>query len=103
MFEFLTVYGLLALTHLFTQINFSHREYLNSVKEKQIVSTESVGKARKSKYFNYSVGIVIPSYNEKSKDLENCVKSTLLQNYQHRLLVVVIDDGSKDKSAINKI
>ena len=91
MFEFLSLYGLLALTHLFNQINFSHREYLNSIKDKI-----------QFKKFP-TVAIIIPSYNERKKDLENCVRSAALQDYPNEIKVIVIDDGSKDKAALNNI
>lgn len=90
MFGFLSLYGLLALTHLFNQINFSHREYLNSLKGKTIQIFPTVA-------------IIIPSYNESVKDLENCVKSAIKQDYPNDLKIIVIDDGSKDKRAIRNI
>lgn len=103
MFEFLTWYGILALTHLFTQINFSHRDYLNTM-QKKLQHSELVQRVRqKSSYFQYSVAVIIPSYNEIPEDLEHCVRSALEQQYPQKLLVVVIDDGSKDKTAINHI
>ena len=53
MVNFLSFYGLLALTHLFVQIALSHREHLNQLEEKE------------DKNYAPSVAIIIPSYNEE--------------------------------------
>ena len=91
MFEFLSIYGLLALTHLFNQINFSHREYLNSFKERLDFPVFP------------TVAIIIPSYNEGIEDLENCVRAAASQDYPNEIKVIVVDDGSKAKSAFNNL
>jgi hyaluronan synthase len=102
-FEILNWYGLLTLTHLFAQINFGHRDYLNSVKESERLESPEIQKLRKSSYFSQSVAILIPTYNEEPVDLERCVHSALSQEYGAPVLVMVIDDGSKDKRGINHI
>jgi len=66
MFNFLSYYGMFALTHLFVQIGLSHREYLNQINEKQ------------NPYYP-SIAIIIPSYNEDSKNIISCVNSCLNQ------------------------
>jgi len=91
LFEFLSWYGLLALTHLFNQINFSHRDYLNSFNKME------------NKRIHPSVAIIIPSYNENVKDLEDCVNSAISQEYPSDLKVIVVDDGSENKKAIKNI
>ncbi len=103
MFEILNWYGLLTLTHLFAQINFGHRDYLNSVKQDERIDSSAVRQQRKSAYFLHSVAIIIPTYNEEPADLERCVQSALSQKYDAALSVIVIDDGSKDKRGINHI
>lgn len=103
MFEILNWYGLLTLTHLFAQINFGHRAYLNSVKYDERIETPTVQHQRKSSYFLHSVAVVIPTYNEEPADLERCVQSALTQHYEAPLSVIVIDDGSKDKRGIQHI
>jgi hyaluronan synthase len=103
LYEILNWYGLLTLTHLFAQINFGHREYLNSVKQDERIDSTVVRQQRKSAYFLHSVAIIIPTYNEEPADLERCVQSALSQKYDAALSVIVIDDGSKDKRGINHI
>ena len=103
MFEILTWYGLLALTHLFIQINLSHRDYLNSMESRSLFKSRSINRCRKSPYFEFSVAVIIPSYNEDVDDLEQCVRSVLEQEYPSSLQVILVDDGSKDKRAIQNI
>jgi hyaluronan synthase/N-acetylglucosaminyltransferase len=102
-FEILTWYGLLTLTHLFAQINFGHRDYLNSVKESERIESSAIRQLRESPYFLHRVAIIIPTYNEEPADLERCVQSALAQEYKAPVSVMVIDDGSKDKRGINHI
>ncbi|MDP2666011.1 MAG: glycosyltransferase [Candidatus Diapherotrites archaeon] len=82
--ELISIYGLLALTHLFVQINLSHAEYLRSLK-----STFNPS-------FTPSVSIVIPTYNEDPQSLSNCVQSCMEQKYNGSIHIVVVNDGSKD-------
>jgi hyaluronan synthase len=102
-FEILNWYGLLTLTHLFAQINFGHRDYLNSVKETDLIEQPVISQLRTAAYFHPSVAIIIPTYNEAPEDLEQCVQSALNQQYPLPVQVIVIDDGSKDKQAITHI
>jgi hyaluronan synthase len=102
-FSLLSWYGLLALTHLFIQINLSHREYLNSIVSHRWIQSQKIKNLRKADYFNLSVAIIIPCYNEDDEDLEKCVRSALDQDYLSPFQVILVDDGSKNKSAINII
>ena len=103
MFEILNWYGLLTLTHLFAQINFGHRDYLNSVKDSELIDQPTIKNLRTAPYFLPSVAIIIPTYNEEPQDLEQCVQSALTQQYSTPVKVIVIDDGSKNKQAIAHI
>jgi len=103
MFALLNWYGLLALTHLFIQLNLSHREYLNSIQRNHLYQSPEVKQLRKESYFNFTVAIIIPCYNEGAEDLEECVRSALNQEYPSPFQVILIDDGSKDKTAVNNI
>jgi hyaluronan synthase len=102
-FEVLNWYGLLTLTHLFAQINFGHRDYLNSVKESERIGLPTISQLRASPYFFPEVAIIIPTYNEEPYDLEQCVQSALRQRYPKPVKVIVIDDGSPDKTGIMHI
>lgn len=103
MFEILNWYGLLTLTHLFAQINFGHRDYLNSVRESEQNALPAIQQLRSSPYFLPKVAIIIPTYNEEPEDLEHCVQSAISQEYPYPVSVMIVDDGSKDKRAINTI
>jgi hyaluronan synthase len=102
-FEILNWYGLLTLTHLFAQINFGHRDYLNSIKESERTELPTISQLRASPYFHPDVAVIIPTYNEEPQDLEQCVQSVLQQQYSKPVKVIVIDDGSPDKRGINHI
>ena len=51
---------------------------------------------------NYSFSIVIPTYNEQD-NIANCLESILNQNYDRRLVDVVIVDGQSSDNTIFKI
>jgi hyaluronan synthase/N-acetylglucosaminyltransferase len=103
LFALLTFYGLLALTHLFIQINLSHRDYLNSIQHHRRFQSKEIKNLRTDDYFKFSVAVIIPCYNERVEDLENCVRSALDQEYPFPFQVILVDDGSKEKSAIRNI
>jgi len=103
LFALLTFYGLLALTHLFIQINLSHRDYLNSIHRHRRFQSKEIKNLRGDDYFKFSVAVIIPCYNEGVEDLENCVRSALDQDYPFPFQVILVDDGSKDKSAVRNI
>jgi len=42
-----------------------------------------------------SINVIIPTLNEE-KDLENCLKSILRQNYPKKLKITIVDGSSKD-------
>ncbi len=80
------LYGTLALTHLFLQISLAHVEYLN---------------ARKLTYnpsFHPRVAIIIPTYNEDIPSLLKCVDSCARQEYGGSFTILVVNDGSKNRS-----
>jgi hyaluronan synthase/N-acetylglucosaminyltransferase len=83
-------YGLLALTHLFNQINLAHTEYLKHHKEEI------------DENYNPNVAIVIPSYNEDYPSLKKCIESCIHQDYKN-LKIFLVDDGSKDPTVFYKI
>ena len=87
-------YGILALTHLFLQINFAHAEYLNSARK---------GRKKTDIINNPSAAIIIPFYNEGYKELKSCISSALKQAYNGRLVVIALDDGSKDPVVSERI
>lgn len=82
--ELISVYGLLALTHLFVQMNLAHAEYLRTLKEWFNPS------------FHPSATIIIPTYNEDEESLSDCVKSCLEQDYKGKFDIIVVNDGSKN-------
>ena len=84
-YDFLLWYGIIALTHLFNQINLAHAEYLKSTKENH------------DSGFAPRVLVVIPAYNEIYNDLEKCIRSVLTQNYEGSIKVEIVDDGSRNK------
>ena len=92
MAEIFLWYGLLALSHLFIQITFSHSEFLTA-------------RMKLEKKIYPSVAIVIPTYNEPVRDLIAGVKSCLNQDYKNLKKIVVVDDCSKRdiSSSIKKI
>jgi hyaluronan synthase len=102
-FALLTFYGLLALTHLFIQINLSHREYLNSIHQYRRFESKRIKNLRNDEYFKFSVAVIIPCYNEGVEDLERCVRSALDQDYLFPFQVILVDDGSKKKDAVRNI
>ncbi len=91
MYDFLILYGILSMTHLFMQIHFAHRHFLRKKNEEEKDSHEP------------SVAIIIPSYNEDFEPLRKCVESCLVQDYSGRLKVLLIDDGSKKPDAFIQV
>ena len=90
MWRFLSIYGILALSHLFFQIALAHREHINQ-------SKQGLPKI----YPN--VAIIIPSYNEEADNVISCIKSCLKQRYKKPIKIYFVDDGSKDKTAVNAL
>ncbi len=89
--SFFSLYGAIALTHLFNQINLAHIHHVRH-KEKEPYDEDYVP----------SVAIIIPSYNENYEDLYKCVKSCINQDYPDPKIILV-DDGSKDMSAFDRV
>ncbi len=90
MLRLLTWYGIASLTHFFAQISLSHRNYLNELKIDKV------------KYFP-KIAIIIPSYNEEPENVLACVKSCLNQRYDQEFKIYFVDDGSRDKSAVDAL
>jgi len=86
----ISAYGILALTHLFLQINLSHTYFVRNNKENI------------NKDFKPRVAIVIPSFNEDYKDLRPCVLSCLEQGYPNAK-VILVDDGSSNPDAFKRV
>jgi len=85
-------YGVLALSHIFTQMYVGHLEH----------------KRQKHKHFTEwhkghfpSVSIIVPVYNEEPDILRNCIKSLVDQDYES-LEILVVDDGSKQREELKK-
>lgn len=89
--RFVFIYGVVSLSHLFLQINLSHVYHL-------MVSEL----APKSKDWP-RVGIVIPSYNEPYTVLADTVKAALTQDYAQKPFVVLVDDGSSDRTVASRV
>jgi len=58
--------------------------------------TYSIQDFKTNKEYAPSVSIIIPVYNENSKDLELCIKSACENDYTNKE-IIVIDDGSKNE------
>lgn len=84
-------YGLLSLSHLFIQMNISHSNYLHS------------SKMQFDPEFHPSVAIIIPTYNEESRALMDCVQSCIFQEYRGPFKVVVVNDGSSDSKGFDSV
>ncbi|MFT4311010.1 MAG: glycosyltransferase [Candidatus Woesearchaeota archaeon] len=55
---------------------------------------------KKDKRYNFKpfISVIIPAYNEE-KNIVNCIKSVKASNYpQEKLEIIVVDDGSTDKT-----
>lgn len=84
------IYGFIALTHLFFQINLAHIKYIKHHGDKL------------DPKFTPKAVIIVPCYNEDYDELKICVESALHQNYPN-CKVILVDDGSKDKSISKRI
>lgn len=82
-------YGFVSLSHLFLQISFGHAE---AIRRKTVLKNHTP-----------SVAIIVPEYNESPELFIRCIKSCLNQDYKGRYVVLAIDDGSKNKEAIQSV
>lgn len=80
---FLIIYGVLALVHIFGQILFAYLNYCKDSADEIIPDYDS------------PVSVIVPSYNEDPKVLNNSIKSILEQNMKN-LELIVIDDHSEN-------
>jgi len=83
---YLTIYGLLALSHILIQMLLAHKEHKKQSHPYFI---------KFHKGFYPSVTVIIPCYNENPEILEKCLESIEEQKYEGKLDTIVIDDGSK--------
>lgn len=89
--QFIFVYGFINLTHFFLQLHLSQVYYLR----------ESARKPANPD--GPRVAVIIPAYNEEFGILKDSIDSCLNQDYQGKLLTVLVDDGSEDKTAITRL
>lgn len=87
--EILIIYGILSLSHLIVQSSIAHFHHIKSRKNKYKVC-----------YLKPRVSVIIPSYNEEAKWLADCIDSLLKQKYDGGIEVLVIDDGSKNRTEL---
>src|SRR5690242_18887296 len=85
-------YGVLAMSHIFTQMYVGHLEH----------------KRQKHKHFTVwhrgpfpSVSIIVPVSNEQPDILRNCLQSLVSQDYED-LEILVVDDGSKQREELKQ-
>lgn len=88
LYDLVIWYGFVSLTHLFLQIHFGHTDYIYS---------------RPKNSSTPQVGVVIPSYNEPVDELVETVEAALKQDYRGDLRVLLVDDGSRDKTAFLEV
>lgn len=92
----LSIYGVIALVYVGTQMGFAVREHLkqNRFYQKRFGTAEG---------YHDSVSIVVPVYNEDPKILEMTLSSMVKLYHQDPLEIIVIDDGSTNRSELNKV
>lgn len=91
---YLTIYGILALSHILIQMWLGHREYR---KQKHPTFVDF----HKDHY--PSVTVIVPNYNEEPKTLENCLGAIDKQEYDGNLDAIVVDDGSKNRTNLMSV
>jgi len=63
-----------------------------------VISITSFFIKKKTKKFEPSISVIIPSYNEE-KNIKNCIKHILNSNYDaNKLEIICVDDGSTDNT-----
>jgi cellulose synthase/poly-beta-1,6-N-acetylglucosamine synthase-like glycosyltransferase len=90
----LLVYTVVAISHYLLQLTFAHRTY-----RKQ----RSAAFADAHPGLDVPVDIVVPVYNEDPVLLEACIASALAQDHRGPVQVVVVDDGSPNRAALDAI
>lgn len=89
--QFIFIYGFINLTHFFLQLHLSQVYYLRQAAREPAIP------------YGPRVAVIIPTYNETYDMLRDSVRSCLNQDYKGKLLTVLVDDGSDDKSAIKQL
>ncbi len=84
-------YALVVMTHFALQIFFAHRGFRNAARGRD--ERPALGRLP-------AVDVVITSYNEDPDDLRACLESLVRQDYEGETRVWVVDDCSKNRTAL---
>lgn len=90
----LVAYTLIAISHFLLQLLFAHRTYRRQSSPRFAIDYPDLPVA---------VDVLIPSYNEEPELLDACVRSALAQDHVGRVKVIVIDDGSPNRSILDPV
>lgn len=88
----LTIYGVLALSHILIQVFLGHLEYKKQTHNNFRVFHEN---------HYQSATVVVPVYNEEPEILYKSIESIYNQIYKN-LEIIIVDDGSKNYKELNK-
>jgi hyaluronan synthase/N-acetylglucosaminyltransferase len=86
------VYTALTLGHFVLQTVFAHRAFRQS--GRLAAADAALGP------YTPSVDVIVPCYNERADHLEACLASLAGQDYDGRIAVYVVDDGSPNREEI---
>lgn len=84
-------YTIVAVGHYLLQVVFAHRTYRRQ---------RSAAFAESYPDLTASVDIIVPCYNEEPALLDACVRSALGQDHLGEVRVIVVDDGSPNRSEL---
>jgi hyaluronan synthase/N-acetylglucosaminyltransferase len=85
-------YTVVAVSHYLFQLVFAHRTY-------RLQRSEAFTDAFPDG--SMAVDVVVPSYNEDPALLEACVRSAFGQDHRGPVRVIVVDDGSPNRAALD--
>lgn len=88
---YISLYGILALSHIFLQMYFAHREHRRQESRKFL---------NYHKHHKQSVTVVVPCYNEDPSLLDRCLESISSQTAYEFVHTIVVDDGSKNREEL---
>lgn len=83
---FLSIYGILAISHILIQMFFAHLEHRKQKSDKFVDFHQN---------HEMSVSVIVPCFNENPQRLNDCLESILKQKYPE-LEIIAVDDGSKN-------